>query len=295
MDWTLKRLLDWATEYFQKRGIDSPRLNAELLLGRALGLERVGLYVQFDRPMNEAELAAFKSLVQRRAGREPLAYILEEREFYSLKFKVSPAVLIPRPETEELVERSLNFLKELGAEAATLLDIATGSGCIPIALLKNHPGLSAVAFDVSEEALALAGANAAALEVGERLSLQLQDFHLEWPAWAAGPFDLITANPPYVAESEWQGLEPEVREAEPKAALVPGSSGLEAFEVLLPQIARRLKSPGLALFEIGAGQGPALLALAARFCPELKVEIRPDLAGRDRFLSLQRDLPNQSS
>src|ERR687892_377903 len=113
MDWTLKKLLDWATEYFQKRGIDSPRLNAELLLGRALGLERVGLYVQFDRPMNEAELAAFKGLVQRRAAREPLAYILGEREFYSLKFKVSPAVLIPRPETEELVERSLNFLKEL--------------------------------------------------------------------------------------------------------------------------------------------------------------------------------------
>jgi release factor glutamine methyltransferase len=152
-----------------------------------------------------------------------------------------------------------------------------------------------VAFDVSAEALALAAANAAALGVGERLSLQLQDFHREWPAWAEGPFDLITANPPYVAEFEWPGLEPEVREAEPKAALVPGPGGLEAYEALLPQITRRLKSPGLALFEIGAGQGPALLALAARLCPDLKAEIRPDLAGRDRFLSLQRDLPNRPS
>lgn len=295
MEWTVKKILDWSTEYFQKRSIDSPRLHAELILGRILNLSRVSLYVQFDRPMNEAELAAFKSLVQRRAAREPLAYILGEREFYSLKFQVSPAVLIPRPETEELVERGLAFLKDRGAEATALLDIATGSGCIPISLLKNHPGLSAVAFDFSEEALALAGSNAAALGVEDRLSLQLHDFHGEWPAWAEGPFDLITANPPYVAEAEWQVLEPEVREAEPKSALVPGPSGLEAYEALLPQIARRLKSPGLALFEIGAGQGPALLTLSARLCPELKAEILPDLAGRDRFLSLQRDLPNQPS
>ncbi|HKY62813.1 MAG TPA: peptide chain release factor N(5)-glutamine methyltransferase [bacterium] len=293
MEWTLKKLLDWATEYFQKRGIDSPRLNAELLLGRALDLNRVALYVQFDRPMNEAELAAFKSLVQRRAAREPLAYILGEREFYSLKFKVGPAVLIPRPETEELVERGLGFLRGLATENPRTLDIATGSGCIPIALLKNHPGLSAVAFDASAEALALAASNAAALGVDPRLSLQLLDFHGPWPAWAKGPFDLITANPPYVAEAEWLGLEPEVREAEPKTALVPGPSGLEAYEVLLPQIPARLKSPGLALFEIGAGQGPSLLGLAARLCPELRAEIQPDLAGRDRFLALQRDLPNQ--
>jgi release factor glutamine methyltransferase len=295
MDWTLKKLLDWATEYFQKRDIESPRLNAELLLGRALGLKRVALYVQFDRPMHEAELAAFKALVQRRAAHEPLAYILGEREFYSLPFQVSPAVLIPRPETEELVELGLNFLKSLGAEPSQVLDIATGSGCIPIALLKNHAPLKAVAFDISQAALDLAGRNAQSLEVADRLILQLQDFHLEWPSWAQGPFDLITANPPYVAEAEWRGLEPEVRDAEPKAALVPGPGGLEAYEVLLPRIPSRLKNPGLALFEIGAGQRAALLGLAGRLCPELKAEILSDLAGRDRFLKLQRDLPNHPS
>jgi len=292
MDWSLKKLLDWATEYFQKREIDSPRLNAELLLGKALGLDRVALYVQFDRPMNDTELAAFKALVQRRASREPLAYILGEREFYSLPFKVSPAVLVPRPETEELVELAWNFLQSLQTESPQLLDIATGSGCIPIALLKNQPNLVAVAFDSSPEALALAASNAEAMRVASRLSLQLQDFHLPWQTWAEGPFDLITANPPYVSEAEWQGLEPEVRDREPKAALVPGTSGLEAYEALLPQIARRLKSPGLALFEIGAAQGEALLALAAQSCPDLKGQILPDLAGRDRFLKLQRDLPN---
>lgn len=295
MDWTLKKILDWATEYFQKRNIESPRLNAELLLGRALGLNRVALYVQFDRPMNESELATFKTLVQRRASREPLAYILGEREFYSLKFEVNPAVLIPRPETEELVEKALVFLKEQSLEAPTLLDIATGSGCIPIALLKNHPPLQAVAFDLSEAALELAGKNAQTLGVAERIRLKTLDFHLEWPDWAAGPFDLITANPPYVSEAEWQDLEPEVKESEPKSALVPGILGLEAYEALLPHLPSRLKSPGLALLEIGAGQGAELLALAARFCPELKAQILPDLAGRDRFLALQRDLPNPAS
>lgn len=291
MDWNIAKILHWSTDYFQKKSVDAPRLNAELLLGRALGLSRVQLYVQFDRPLTEAELAAFKELVQRRAAREPLAYILGEREFYSLRFEVSPAVLVPRPETEELVERGLEHLRRLNLAEPKILDVATGTGCIPIALLKNLPGARALAFDLSEEALALAQRNAAALGVAERAAWLRHDLFQPWPESLRGPFDLITANPPYVAESEWATLEPEVREREPKLALVPGPTGLEAYAALLPQLPARLAEEGLALLEIGMTQGPALLEMAKEFCTDLKARILPDLSGRDRFLELGRHLP----
>ncbi|MFO1463095.1 MAG: peptide chain release factor N(5)-glutamine methyltransferase [bacterium] len=290
MDWDIKKILDWSTEFFQKKGVDAPRLNAELLLGRALGLGRVQLYVQFDRPLNEAELAAFKTLVQRRAAREPLAYILGEREFFSLRFEVTPATLIPRPETEELVERGLAFLQERQIAASRILDVATGSGCILISLLHALPTARGLGFDVSPAALEVARRNAAAHGVAARAEFQFHDLCQPWPEWAQGPFDLICANLPYVSESEWQGLAPEVRDHEPKAALVPGPEGLEHFAALLPQIPPRLAPEGLALLEIGMEQGPALLAMAQRFCTELQARVLPDLSGRPRRLELGRHL-----
>lgn len=291
MDWDIKKILDWSTDYFQKKGVDAPRLNAELLLGRALRLARVQLYVQFDRPLTEAELAEFKALVQRRAGREPLAYILGEREFYSLPFLVTPATLIPRPETEELVERGLAYLKEKAVTQSRLLDVATGSGCLLIALLKNLPEARGVGFDISPAALEVAHRNAETLGVAERSEWQLHDLHQAWPDWARGPFDLITANLPYVAEAEWQGLEPEVRDHEPKTALVPGPSGREAFAALLPQIPSRLAPEGIALLEIGMDQGPELLEMAGKICTELRAQVHLDLSGRPRILGLGRHLP----
>jgi release factor glutamine methyltransferase len=291
MSWDIKKILEWATEYFQKKGVDAPRLNAELLLARALELDRVRLYIQFDRPLTEAELAAFKSLVQRRAVREPLAYILGEREFYSLRFEVSPRTLIPRPETEELVEAGLRHLNATAAPEPRILDVATGSGCILIALLKHLPAARGVGFDLSAEALAVAKRNAANLGVADRSEWRLHNLHQAWPDWAQGPFDLITANPPYVSEAEWQGLEPEVRDHEPKTALVPGGTGLEAFAALLPQLPVRLAPQGLALLEIGMDQGPALLEMTAKFCTGLQARILPDLAGRPRRLELGRYLP----
>jgi release factor glutamine methyltransferase len=291
MDWTIKNILDWSTDYFQKKGVDAARLNAELLLGRALGLQRVQLYVQFDRPMAEAELSGFKELVQRRAAREPLAYILGEREFYSLRFEVSPAVLIPRPETEELVERALLHLQKLESPELRILDVATGSGCIPIAILKNLPQATAIGFDLSAEALSVAQRNASTLEVGERSAWREHDLHQAWPEWAAGPFDLISANPPYVAAAEWESLEPELRDHEPKLALVPGLSGLEAYLSILPKIPARLSNQGIALLEIGMEQGADLLDMAKKFCTDLDSRIHADLSGRPRFLELGRHLP----
>ncbi|MCE9625521.1 MAG: peptide chain release factor N(5)-glutamine methyltransferase [Deltaproteobacteria bacterium] len=291
MDWTIKKILDWSTDYFQKKGVDAPRLNAELLLGKILGLGRVQLYVQFDRPLNDAELSAFKSLVQRRAAREPLAYILGEREFFSLRFEVSSATLIPRPETEELVERGLHHLKALALEAPAILDIATGSGCILISLLAQMPSAQGTAFDLQTEALAIAQRNAAALGVAERSSWFEQDLHRPWPEWATGPFDLITANLPYVPAADWEVLEPEVRDHEPKLALVPGLSGLEAFEAVLPQISPRLSERGLALLEIGMDQGNILLEMSHQIAGDLEARVHPDLSGRPRFLELGRHLP----
>jgi release factor glutamine methyltransferase len=291
MQWTIAKILDWAAGYFSEKGIDSPRLDAELLLGRALDLERVQLYVQFDRPLEEAELAGFKALVRRRASREPLAYILGTKEFYSLAFQVTPAVLIPRPETEELVERGLRHLKQYSSSNPSVLDLATGSGCILISILKNFPAARGMGVDVSAAALELARQNAVAHGLADRISWIPQDLHQTWPSELQGPFALITANLPYVSEGEYSNLEPELRDHEPRIALVPGPTGTEAFAWVLPQLAARLLPGGLALLEMGMEQGEPLLRLAQDLCPGLQAKIHQDLAGRNRFLALNDPRP----
>src|SRR5436190_3613665 len=160
MEWTIAGLLAWAVNYFAERGIASPRLDAELLLARALQTSRVQLYTHFDKPLKEDELAAFKALVKRRAGREPLAYILGEREFFSLPFLVSPEVLVPRPETEDLVERAMEYFEDRKEAPIKVMDLATGSGCILISLLRQWTKAEGLGVDVSEGALKVAQANA---------------------------------------------------------------------------------------------------------------------------------------
>ena len=288
MLWTIQKILDWSVDYFQKKGVDAPRLNAELLLGRALELSRVQLYVQFDRPLSEAELAAYKKLVQRRGNREPLAFILGEKEFFSMTFWVEPCTLIPRPETEELVERGLEFLRTRNPGPTRVLDLATGSGCLLLAILKNFAEAQGIGVDLSAAALALARRNAERHQLGERCSWIEQDLFQTWPESLSGPFDLITANLPYVSAAEWEALAPEIRDHEPKAALTPGPSGLEAFAAVLPQLPSRLQEGGLALLEIGADQAAQLPALAAQYCPGLQAAVHQDSAKRPRILSLSK-------
>lgn len=286
MEWNVLKLLQWSEGFLRDKGIESPRLDAELLLARSLGMDRVQLYVQFDRPLREEELAAFKILLKRRAGREPLAYILGEREFFSLPIKVNPSVLVPRPETEELVERALSRLRARDNSASgafRILDLATGTGCLLLALLKNLPAARGVGLDISAAALATAADNAARLETAERVSWLEADLARNWAEKVEGPFDLITANPPYVAEAEWAALAPEVRDFEPKAALVPGPEGIESFSWILPHLAALLKPDGCAFLEIGWTQGERLVALAERTKPDFKAEIFKDLAGKDRI------------
>ncbi len=285
--WTIASLVSWAAEYLQNKGIDSPRLDAELLISHALGLRRIELYTQWDRPIIEAELQTLKPLVQRRAGREPLAYILGKKEFYSLAFQVGPQVLIPRPESELLVELGLQKLKDITGGPTNILDLGTGSGCLLTTLLKQWPSATGTGVDLQEDALVVAKQNSEHHGVAERCQWLQWDLAQSWPKSLAGPYDLVVANPPYIPTEEYAHLAPEIRDFEPAVALSPGPEGLEAFRWIFPCLSGRLKPQAWALFEMAADQGPALRHLAADLLPGWAVQVIPDLQGLERVLALQ--------
>jgi release factor glutamine methyltransferase len=273
--WTVLKLLRWTADYFSGRSIDAPRLTAELLLADTLGLDRVGLYVNFERPLQADELAAFRARVKRRAAREPLAYILGHAEFWSLPLKVTPAVLIPRPDTELLVEAAL---PRLGA-GSHILDIGTGSGALAIALAHECPQCRVTAIDVSPAALAVALENARMNRVAERIDLVQQDL----ARLPAGPFDLIVANPPYIPSGELATLMPEVRDFEPSLALDGGPDGLAAYRAIAAQAGTALAVGGWLLAEVGAGQAAAVQALFAA-AGLTDTFVARDLAGIERVV-----------
>ena len=251
--WTVLKILRWTADYFAGKGIDSSRLEAELLLAATLDLDRVGLYVNFERPLDAAELAAFRERVQRRAQREPVQYILGETEFWSLPFIVSPAVLVPRADTEVLVEEALARL----ADASQLLDVGTGSGAIAIALAHEKPQLLVTALDCSEPALEVARANAERNGVAERVTCLVGDL-ADLPP---GPFAMVVSNPPYIPTGDWQQLMPEVRDYEPRLALDGGDDGLEAYRQLASQAEQVLTPGGWLLVEVGINQAADVSAL----------------------------------
>ncbi len=278
-NWTVLRLLRWTADYFAARGIDAPRLDAELLLAETLGLNRVGLYLNFERPLQAEELAAYREQVRRRAAREPLAYILGRSEFWSRPLKVTPAVLIPRPDTELLVELALQRLPE----GSRVLDVGTGSGALAIALTAERPDLRVSAIDISPEALAIAAENAAANGVGERVECLAGDLN----RLPAGPWELMVSNPPYIPAGELATLMPEVRDYEPHLALDGGADGLDAYRSLAGQAGALLAPGGWLLVEVGAGQAPAVRELfAAAGLQELLVAC--DLAGIERVVGGRR-------
>lgn len=254
--WTIQRLLSWMSADFAALGISSPRLDGELLLCRALGCDRVRLYMDITRPLEPRELDAVRALVKRRRAREPVAYILGEKEFYRRPFRVGSGVLVPRPETEVLVDRALEALPR-GATRA--LDLCTGSGAIAITLAAERPQLQVTATDLSPEALAIARDNAQQLGVAERVEL------LEGDLYGAlrdeRPFDLIVSNPPYVAEGDWGSLAPEITQHEPRLALLAGGDGLDIIRRICDGAGARLAPAGVLLMEVGAGQARAVVAL----------------------------------
>ncbi len=259
-------------------GVEAARGDAWLLLAAATGRPRASLMAAGLEALAAPERARLDELVRRRSAREPIAYILGEKEFWSLPFRVSPAVLIPRPESETVVEAALAQVEDRQAPLR-LLDLGTGSGCLLLALLSELPMATGLGIDLSAEALTLATTNAGHLGLAARARFEQRS----WGVDLTGAFDLIVANPPYVGAGERAGLEPEVREFEPQIALLAGPDGLDAYRALIPDCARLLAGGGAIGLEIGQGQGEAVAAILARHGLEV-VEQRPDLAGILRCL-----------
>jgi release factor glutamine methyltransferase len=280
--WTVLKVLRWTAEYFAERGITGGRLDAELLLCDGLGLDRVGLYLNYDRPLTAAELKAFRGKVARRARREPLQYILGEAEFWSLPFKVGPGVLVPRPETETLVEEAL----KRAAPPFQMLDVGTGSGAIAVALARELSEARVVGIDNSPQALALAAENVRCNGVEDRVTLLEHDFQKQ--GLPGGPFDLVLSNPPYVPKGDLAGLMPEVRDFEPRQALCGGVDGLQFYRLLIPAAAGCLKPGGWVLFEVGIHQAPEVLALFEQTGDFVDTFAARDAAGIERVVGGKR-------
>jgi len=272
----LGEVLRLSTGYLQSHGSTTPRLDAELLMGHALGLSRIELYTQHDRPLSEPELATCRALLERRGRREPVAYILGRWGFHGLDLGVDPRVLVPRPETEVLVERCLALLAD--RERPEVVDVGTGSGAIALALKAARPDAGVTATDVSADALAVAAANAA----GAGLEVELVECDL-LASLDGRRFDLIASNPPYVTEAEAAGLEPEVAEYEPRLATVAGERGTEVLERLIAAAPGALRQAGWLVVECGAGQAPAVRDLISAAGAH-DVFVDRDLAGIERVV-----------
>ncbi len=243
--WTPLKLISWTTGYLAEKGVENARLESEWLLCHVTGLNRMGLYLNFDKPLNTEELSSYRSLVARRSRREPLQYLLGTQEFDGLEFTVTPDVLIPRHDTETLIEEAVR----LAPDAKTILDIGTGSGCIAIALARRLPGSSVTAVDISAEALEVARLNA------KKIGADIDFLHGSFLEPVAGrKFDLIVSNPPYITTSDLTILQPEVRDFEPVIALDGGVDGLAPYRSIISKAPSCLNPDGWLIFEIGAGQ-----------------------------------------
>ncbi len=284
--WTIQRVLTWSTSYLKERQPDSPRLDAEILLGHVLGLSRIQLYTNFDKPLKTDEREPFKELLRRRLGGEPVAYVIGKKDFMGLTFAVTRDVLIPRPDTEVLVEQTLALTKDREAEALRILDVGSGSGCVALALAKRLPAATVESWDVSEPALAVARANAERLGITENAFFVRQDA-LADAAWddseRLGAFDLVVSNPPYIGERERATLSPSVARFEPDQALFAGEDGLNFYRRFARSARRLMKPGGVFLAEIGYAQaGDVTVLFAAEGWSS--VTIAKDYAKHDRVV-----------
>lgn len=274
-----------AARRLERAGAASARLDAELLMAAAARISRATLLAGAAR-LDRLALKRFERMLARRAAREPLAYIVGHREFFSLDLTVCPGVLIPRPETETLVEAALDFLD--GRPDATVFDLGTGSGAIAIAIAKGAPAMRVAAVDISKVSLEVACCNAQRHRCANRISFLEGDcFTAIQQGWEGSPFDLIVSNPPYVAEAEFAALEPEVRDFEPRIALDGGRDGMDFYRTIATGLTRWLKPSGEVMLEVGAGQADAVEAMlrAAGFASSVRLR---DLAGVERVVRARR-------
>ena len=282
--WTIKALLAWTTDFLTAKGFEAAKREAEILLAHVLGGKRMDLFVRFDEQPTDAERTKFRELIHRRVAGWPVAYLVGSREFYLLSFDVDPAVLVPRPDTETLVLEAIKRLKPLAAPA--VLDIGTGSGCIAVSLAHQKKDARVTATDVSPDALAVARRNATKHGVADRMTFLQGDLFAPLPAGST--FDLIASNPPYIAQSEFAALAPDVRDHEPRLALDGGPDGLAFYRRIANGVVPFLKPGGSVLLEIGYTQDDAVRSLLAER-PELEVGATlKDAAGHPRVATAKK-------
>ncbi len=283
--WTVLKLLDWTKDYFKKHNVSEPRSSAEVLLAHVLSQDRLFLYLNYDRPMEAQELSAYRACIKRRLTGEPSQYITGTQEFWSLSLRVSPDVLIPRPETEVLVEAVLDFVRHdpVAETNLSIFDLGTGSGAIAIALARELPGAKIVAVDLSIPALHLARENAKRNQVEEQLYFVQSDIYTGIPG-ASEKFSLVVSNPPYVSHAEFNQLPREIRDYEPRRALDGGSDGLAAVRRLIMAVPEVLRPGGGLLLEMGAGQVETVSTLVLESQEYKSFRILKDYSGIDRVL-----------
>ena len=282
--WTIARLLTWTTDFFHEHGIESPRLDAEVLLSAVLGRDRMYLYVHFDEPLEPDELARFRAYVKERAAHVPLAYVLGRREFMGLDFRVTRDTLIPRPDTEVLVQCALDFLRartDGGANDLRIADIGTGTGAIALSVIHYTEGACADVVDISPAAAAVARENAEKLGLTESLDVHVGDL---LAPLAGRSYDMILSNPPYIPTADIAGLMPEVCRYEPHLALDGGADGLDIYRRLMADAPILLKDGGAIAVEVGMDEAEAVAVLAIAHPRIVRTEILKDLAGIERVV-----------
>jgi len=285
----IKEVLDRTAGFFREKKMDSPRLDAELLISRGLGLRRIDLYLKFEQPLKEEELQKLREMVKRRSQGEPVAYILGEKDFFGESFIVNSDVLIPRPETETLVETALDWNKRIKKENTKILDLGCGSGCIGLSLLKKIPGSRLLSVDISSKALEVAQKNADRLQVSDRVQWLCEDaFNVaqvknEVQIFFNGKVDLLVANPPYIATDDPE-LESHVKTFEPSLALFSENQGLKHLQEWTQSYAPLLNNPGLMLMELGYTQGLTIQKSVMELNFFNTVNIEKDLSGKDRIV-----------
>ena len=276
--WTIGRILKWTEQYFKEKGIESPRLDAEVLLSHILGRERIYLYVHFDEPLEPTELARYREAIKQRVQRVPVAYIIGEKEFMGLTFRVTADTLVPRPDTEILVQAAVERLRARG-ETPRFADIGTGSGAICLSILHFLPKAQADTVDISPAARAVAEENAAALEVADRVTFHTGDL---LAPLAGQCYDAILSNPPYIPDGDIAALAPEVRLKEPRTALAGGKDGLDFYRRLTADAPAHLKDGSFLAVEVGIHQAAPVAALAVPAFS--RTEILKDYAGIERVV-----------
>jgi release factor glutamine methyltransferase len=288
--WTVERVLTWTRGFFERKQIDAPRLCAELILAHVLGTPRIKLYTDYQRPLTDDELTKLRELVKRAGEEEPIAYLTGRAHFFNLEFIVTRDVLIPRPDTETMVEQVMALVKNVpGFESPRVLDLCTGSGCVGITIAQQHPAAQVIVTDISDKAIDVARANVEKHALADRVTLLTGDLYDALAGYIdAGPFDIITANPPYIRTETIDTLQRGVKDYEPRLALDGGPDGLGPHRRILAGAAERLRPGGRIFLEIAYDQHAAALELVAEFDTFSEPRILRDYGGHPRVITAIR-------